>query len=108
MFYIYYSTREHKATFPLAWMGFAKEIRVSLIELLVDDHSRSIRRMVIQPLRIIWCHINAPMAAVPGKRLISAAIVMRKTGTRAIIGPPPAIVKEVATIVVFHLILNLR
>jgi hypothetical protein len=75
--------------------------------LLVDDHGCSIACMVIQPGSIIRKHIDAAVAAITGERLVTTAIVVREIGANAIIGAPPAIVKEVSSTVIFHGVLNL-
>src|SRR5438874_2351919 len=72
----------------------------------VDNHARPISRMMIQPIRIVWCHVNTAMTTVTGKRFIASAVPVGEIGATPIIGAPPAIVKEVSPIVVFHRVLN--
>ena len=63
--------------------------------------------MVVEPVRIVRGHIDAAVAAIAGKGFIAAAVIVGEVGTNAIVGTPPAVMKEVAPIVVFHGVLNL-
>ena len=74
--------------------------------LLVDDHGCSVSCVVVQPVCIIGEHIDAAVAAIAGKRFIPAAVIVGEVGTNTVISTPPAVMKEVAAIVVFHGIIN--
>ena len=74
--------------------------------LLVDDHGCSVSCVVVQPVCIVREHIDAAVAAIAGKRFITAAVVVGKVGTNTVISTSPAVMKEVAAIMVFHGVIN--
>ena len=55
----------------------------------------------------MWGHVNASVTAIAGERLIATAIPVGEISAGAVIGAPPAVVEEVASLVVFHRVVNL-
>ena len=68
---------------------------------LISDYRCPIPRNRVHPGGIgIW-HVDATVAALSGVA-IAIRVVVRKIGSRTIVGPPPAIVKIVAAYMILH------
>ena len=72
------------------------------VRALIDYQGRTIIGIVIEPVSLIFLHIDAAVAAVACETLIASAVDMREVGARAVIEPPPGIMDEVSVDPVFH------
>src|SRR5262249_48909287 len=75
--------------------------------LLVEYHTGVVVRMCVEPGRLLLLHIDTAVAAVSCERLVTATIKVWVIRSRAIIGPPPAIMEKVATPVILHRVVDL-
>src|SRR5215472_17408298 len=75
--------------------------------MLIENHAGVIVSVCVEPARLILPHVDAAVASVSCKCLVTAAVIVREVRSRTIIRSPPAIVEVVATPVVLHRVVDL-